>query len=213
MAWDCPTCGLVNDDVATTCDCGYKIGDREYKIEEGNTKPSLQPPSALNWLFCIVVLLVGVVSLGLYTFSSLYGTTAENELTLVTGVAKNVRLTEIPGRFGAKSQVATFSVGNYQTEYGSGSPKYDAVLAAIRSGKPVQLWVSTKKETLFPRAGWVPLYKLSMQGEPVVTYAEVIENKEDDSQSTLIVGGALLGLGLIGTCRCFYNRGRFKAGA
>src|SRR6266540_2098866 len=94
---------------------------------------------------------------------------------------------------GCGAFVLKFTVGGFRTEYSSKRPRYEEILAAVRGGQPVQAWVSTKQETLFPRRGWVPLYKLRLDGKIVLDYDTTVAEKADRDRPLLILGCIVLG--------------------
>jgi hypothetical protein len=143
-----------------------------------------------EWLFCIGILVVGIALLAVYLLDSSSGTTPEEDLTLVEGVATEVRTSSVSG-----SEILEFKVAGHQTEYASDRPKYEQVLVAVGSGQPVRVWISTRQETLFPRQGWVPLYKMSVGDQPVLEYAEVVGHKAEGAYAALVVGCVLCGVG------------------
>src|SRR5262249_2935961 len=102
-----------------------------------------------------------------------------------------------------------FTVGGFRTEYSSSRPRYLEVLAAVRSGQPVRAWVSTKQETLFPRKGWVRLYKLSTADGEVRDYDTGVADKAGGSRPVLILGCVLLAIGCIGLGACVRQQVRY----
>ena len=203
MPRDCPACGIVNTDSATICDCGYNFDQPEPVDGAGP-----QPPSILLGLLCLGFLLFGVGIFWLSVFSS---KTPENELTLAEGVPSEVSVTHLNLGRKHSTDVLHFSVGGYRTEYGSKSPKFQEVLEAVRREDPIQIWVSTKQETLFARSGWVPLYKMSVQGKLVLTYSDVMEKDSEGSLSSWICGGFILALGLYAGFLWYRARRRYTA--
>ena len=168
--------------------------------------PKGRIPSPIEWIGCIAMLLAGLSVLGIGLFAHLYGTTAESELTLVEGVPVDVKVSEIPRRRGANARVLKFTVSGQPTQYSDDAPNFGAVLAAANGGVPVQLWVSTKQETVFPRSGWAPIYKLRVDGRQVLSYSEVVGRKPEQLQSVLILGGVLFVAGAWGTLAAIYMR-------
>jgi hypothetical protein len=154
--------------------------------------------SLLEWLFCGAFFIVGCGFLGLHVFHRLYGTTPEDDLTLAEGVVHDVTLSH--GRY---ASYLKFTVAGYRTEYSSDHPKFKEVLFAAQSGAPVQIWVSTKQETLFPRQGWVPLYKLSAGGIPVLTYFDVVSHTRSQDGRFLFFCLVVLGIGIYGLFTVF----------
>jgi len=194
-------CGANHEEV--------KLAQRTHKFEE-RIRVSAVPrkPFVIEWLFCIGVLLVGLGLLGIDIFARVYGTTPEAELTLAEGIPDNIEISYVSGRFGGRTYILKFGVAGYRTEYPSDSPKYQRVLKAVQSGKVLRIWVSTKRETLFRRQGWAPLYKLSLGDEPVLYYAEVITHNKQVENAALIVGWVILGLGAWLIWLCIRNTRR-----
>ena len=105
--------------------------------------------------------------------------TPENELTMVEGNPVDAKLTTFTRR-GTDTFVVGFTINGFHTEYSSKDPQYDEVLAAVKNGGPLKMWVSTKQETLFPRNGWVPLYGLKRGDKVILTYKDVVSFEERD---------------------------------
>jgi hypothetical protein len=166
--------------------------------------------STFHWLFCVGILLLGGGILGLYVFNRLSGTTPDNELTFAEGVAEDVILSQGAGRAGSTFYLH-FSVGPYRTVYTSDQPKYWEVESAVQSRKPIRVWVSMRQETLFPRQGWVPLYKLSVGDRPVLTYSEAVAQKAGRSGALLLGGVVLSAIGAWGVYVCIRNLRRYSA--
>jgi hypothetical protein len=189
-----------------------KLAQITYKLEE-RIKDSATPrdPSVIKWLFCIGLLLVGLSSLSILIFARVYGTTTEADLTLVEGIPDKIEMSFVPRRYGARTDILKFSVAGYRTEYSSDSPKYQRVLNAVQSGKVLRIWVSTKRETIFRRQGWVPLYKMSIGDEPLLNYGDVIAHNAEGERAALIVGSVVLGLGIMGIWLCVRKTRRHLA--
>jgi hypothetical protein len=199
MPQNCPVCGLVNPDSTRNCDCGFVFG-----LARSVHRPP--PPSVSVWLFCSVLLLIGLLGLGISVFSSFYGTTPEEDLTLVEGLPGDISLSEVTGRYGHKHDTLHFTIGGYRTEYGSDAPKFQDVLAVVDGKNPIQAWVSTKRETVFARDDWVPLYKLSEDGKPVLTYSDVVTHSSDSLDSAFVVSAVILAIGAGGLFFCYRRR-------
>src|SRR5262249_5827639 len=99
----------------------------------------------------------------------------------------------------------------YHTGYSSTRSRYAVVLAAVTGGEPVRVWVSTKRETLLPRRGWVPLYKLSANGRAVLEYKTGVAEKGTGLTNIPFFGGFLLVSGVLGLAYCLWNRSRYTA--
>ena len=168
-------------------------------------------PKVWEWLLCSGILAVGIGLTGIFAFASIYGTTPEEELTEVEGVPTDIRVTSDSGRSGNTAYFLNFTVAGHRTEYASTSPNYEKVLAAVKSGDQVHVWVSTKQETLFPRKGWVPLYKMSVGAKPILSYSEIVEHKVDGSVALLLIGCLVVGVGPSGILFCFLYYRRYAA--
>jgi hypothetical protein len=165
-------------------------------------------PSAGRWLLSVAALLLGTAFLGLYAFERLHGTTPENELTLVEGVPEDVALTEQAIRGRRPARFLKFTVGGYRTEYSEYRPRFEGVAEAVQSGRPLRVWVSTRRETLFPRAGWVPLYKMSVDEHNVLAYADVAGEQEGGNHLFLIPAAILIAAGAWGGYHSLRRRPR-----
>ncbi len=157
--------------------------------------PSQKKPAYWTLLVGPAFLLGGAVMIvtSLYVLLD-WGTTAEEDLTLAEGVATDIEVRQSRIRNDDRHYLY-FTVAGYRTEYASYQRNFAALRRAVESGQPMQIWVSTKQETVFPRNGWVPLYKASIRGEPILTYAEVVAEKKAGP-----VGGpiTILVLGCVG---------------
>jgi hypothetical protein len=198
--------------VCAACGAGAEAVARERERAQRQPPPGRPPAElasrfgeTLALLFFLGLTTAGVGSLGLYAFASSWGTTPEGELTLAEGVGKNVRQTTISSRYG-ETYVLHFTVGPYATEYASDRPEYEGVRAAVESGEPIRVWVSTKRETLFERQGWVPLYKVEHGGSLVLRYASVVDEHRKGEQAILIVGSALTVVGVVAFAWHFRKR-------
>lgn len=151
-------------------------------------------PSIPEWLFCIVILAVGITVVGASIFTRQYGTTPESELTKVEGVPADVELTHVTRR--TITSFLKFRIAQHRIEWTSDEPKFKEIVDAVQSGEPVTVWISTKQETLRPVQGRVPLYKLSVEDKPVLDYSEVVAHKTEKSIITLVGGLVVSGIGL-----------------
>jgi hypothetical protein len=169
-------------------------------------------PRIIDWLVCIIPILLGLGAIWAYAFNRLAGSTPEKDLTEATGVPADVQLKRPPQRIGQNLQILEFSVNAFRMEYGSDRPKFreiqNAVTGAVTNAEPIRVWVSTKMETLVSRPGFVPLYKVNVGDQPILTYRETSAFWKDGSSSVLIVGCALLGLGILvlGLCIRSYRQ-------
>lgn len=154
-----------------------------------------------DWLFCFAFLVVGLFFLCVAEFARRNGTTPESELTVVTGRATDASASSFKG-----VDYLRFTVQDQTVDYSSGMPGFDKVANAIRRGTPMTIGVSTKRETLFPRNGWVALYTLAIQGKPVLTYQDTITIGYRGSNAAFILAGVLLLISSWGLWTCFRNR-------
>jgi len=170
----------------------------------------LRNPNAADWMCCIGALSFGIYLLGFFEFHRRHGTTPENELTLVEGVPRDVT---VSGSRGAKTEIITFAVDRYHTEYRGNRPKYREVHSAIDSGERLTVWISTKRETILPRQDWVPLYKLSVGDRQILTYDEVVAANEEGLSSIAIGASVFIGIGAYVLWLCVQTRRQYAAAA
>jgi hypothetical protein len=140
----------------------------------------------------------GAAIIVVYVFNHLYGTTPEEELTPAEGVPTAVEFTKVPRRGAEFIHIISFKIGSFTTEYASDRPKYDEVVAAVESGDPIRVWISTKRETLFAREGWVPLYKLEHRGKTVLDYQTTVAHKSEGKGGMLWCAGLVIVMGAVG---------------
>jgi len=163
-------------------------------------------PRIIDWIGCGAIALVGVALLGCSLFTRLRGITPEDELTLAEGVPEEVTV-EI-GEQGTAH--LDFTVAGFRIKYSSTDPRYADVLAAVQSGQPVRAWVSTRQETLFPRKGWVPLYKLSTADGEALDYDSVAADMKGVARGFLIGGCVVLAVGLFALGACLRQHLKFR---
>jgi hypothetical protein len=149
----------------------------------------------LSRIFCGLLLLVGGALLYFYFF--FVAVTPFDRLTLAQGCPRDIttRTTELPD-----SRTTTrliFTVQGYRTDYSSDFPDFEAVVAAVQSGLPLQVWISTSRETLFDFGDPLPLYALSVENRSVLLYATTAERKSPAACRILHWGLILTGIGLL----------------
>jgi hypothetical protein len=169
-------------------------------------KRQLKRTRVIDWLVCGAFGVVALFFITVGVFSIFYGTTPEGDLIVATGIASNAEISTVKGRYGATTDFLWFSVGGYRVSFASDQDGYDRVLNAIRSGQKITIGISTKRETLLPRRGWVPLYTLSIGEDPILTYQSTISEGYRGSNAPFIIGGVLLAISSWGLYRCFTNR-------
>jgi hypothetical protein len=173
----------------------------------------MQPPRktrVYEWVVCIAILMAGLGILGVYVFASAHGTTPENELTEIEGEPSNVQMSEVFGRYGSRTEFLKFTVAGYQTEYGSNRPHYQEVLNAVQGDEALHIWVSTKQETLFPRQGWVPLYKMRVGDKVILTYNDTVSHEKGGAFAALVVGCVVSAAGAAGVYQCYRQSSKYR---
>lgn len=171
-----------------------------------------RPTTKSDFVICIGVFLCGCLALGLGLFSIMYGITPRDKLTHLEGTPEAVEVSEQQGNYGARAQFLRFTLCGQRIDYSSGDPRFEQVLAAVSESLPLRATVSTKRETLFPRRGWVPLYELSQGDRVLLMYAETVDHKKEGNVAVLIGGAVVFYLGLWSITRCFRNRKHLMVG-
>jgi hypothetical protein len=149
----------------------------------------------LGWIFCGLLLLVGGVLLVLYFFFASVATF--EELTLAEGCPRDITTQTTELLSGGTLRTLAFTVRGYRTDYHSDWPHYEAVAAAVQSGQPLQVWLSTRRETLFDYGDPLPLYALSVEDRGVLWYATTADRKSPAASPILHWGLILTVLGLL----------------
>jgi hypothetical protein len=167
---------------------------------------TLRKPSPLEWLVCLGAIAVGAVILGVSLTGGLSRSTPEDELASAEGVPTHVR--EFWSR---RARFVSFTVGDYSMEYNAAAPKYQEVLTAVQSNRPIRVWVSKKNEALIPIGGQVTLYKLRAGNRPILSYSEVVGQRAKGGIGGSIIGCALMGLGALVTFVCLNRQHRYAA--
>jgi len=154
-------------------------------------------PAFLEWLFCIGFVVAGAV---IMVLNMLPGSTPESELILLKGKLQDVKEVELKAKTGWVS-ILTCSLDKYHFEYTSLMRGYPTVRDAANAGTPVSAWVSTKMERAILREpGKVRLYKLDIGKDHILDYdTAVSESGGAHDNSLLIVGGALILIGIFGS--------------
>lgn len=160
----------------------------------------------LDWLVCGALLLVSLFVLFAGFFGKFCGTTKEEKLVAVSGLAQDPKISRVQGRFGESTDFLWFTVDGFRVSFASDQNGFDRVLDAARSEQPITVKVSTERETLFPRKGWVPLYYLSVGDDVILTYEDTVTNGYRASNAPFIGGAVLLLITSWGLHRCYENR-------
>lgn len=162
----------------------------------------------MNWGCSVLLLLAGLGVFALFLFSPRSGVTPEKELTSVEGVPTNVRVTPHKGNRGHTWYCVECTVGGQTFQWLSSDPNYEAVRAAVQSGRPVRAWVSPKQAAL---SGTVPLYKFGQDDTIILDYATVAAKRRQGEGSGLICGGVVLLLGILGILLSAFQTYRSRA--
>jgi hypothetical protein len=207
----CPDCGAPAEAVA---------GQQQRTPQEaapGSTptgQPAVralaQPPGCAGLLLGVAFLLLAAVLAAIFAYSRLYGTTPEEELTLVEGLPSNIQHSAVSTR-GPTTHYLKFTIGSFATEYSSTRPHYQDVFGAVDSGEPIRVWVSTKRETVFERDGWVPLYKMEHRGRMILDYeTTVAHQKEEGDAASFVCPGVAAALGVFSLLLYVRSRLRYR---
>jgi hypothetical protein len=167
---------------------------------------TLRKPSLPEWLVCLGAIAVGAAILGVSLSGGLSRNTPEDELVSAEGVPTNVREFRT-----VRAHFISFTVGGYSTEYDGAAPKFQEVLTAVQSKRPIQVWVSKKIEALIPIGSQVTLYKLRAGNRPILSYSEVAGQRAKGRIAGSIIGCALMGLGAIVMFGCLNRQRRHAA--
>lgn len=167
---------------------------------------TLRKPSLLEWLVCLGAIGVGAAILGVSLAGGLSRSTPEDELASAEGVATNLREFRT-----VRAHFVSFTVGDYSMEYDGAAPKFQEVLTAVQSNRPIRVWVSKKNEALIPIGSQVTLYKLRAGNRPILSYSEVVGQRAKSRIAGPIIGCALMGLGALVTLVCLNKQHRYAA--
>jgi hypothetical protein len=167
---------------------------------------TLRKPSLLEWLVCLGGIAVGAAILGVSLSGGLSRSTPEDELASAEGVPTNVREFRT-----IRAHFVSFTVGSYSMEYDGAAPKFQEVLTAVQSNRPIRVWVSKKNEALLPIGSQVTLYKLRAGNRPILSYSEVVGQRAKGRIAGSIIGCALIGLGALVTFVCLNTQRRYAA--
>jgi hypothetical protein len=158
----------------------------------------------LEWLVCLGAIAVGAAILGVSLSGGLSRSTPEDELASAEGMPTNVsEFRTVRARF------VSFTVGGYSMEYDGAAPRYQEVLTAVQSNRPIRVWVSKKNEALIPIGSQVTLYKLRAVDMPILSYSEVAGQRAKGRIAGPIIGCALMGLGALVTLGCLNMQRRY----
>jgi hypothetical protein len=163
-------------------------------------------PALLEWLVCLGAFAAGAAIMGVSLSGGLSRCTPEDELASAEGVPTNVREFRT-----VRAHFVSFTVGGYSMEYDGAAPKFQEVLTAVQSRRPIGVSVSKKNEALIPIGSQVTLYKLRAMGRPILSYSEVVGQRAKGGSAGPIIGCALMGLGALVTVVCLNMQRRYSA--
>ncbi len=163
----------------------------------------------IGLLFLAGFLILGIHGIYISLFDRFFDSIAENELTLLEGIPRDVYITN-PSR----TQFIHFSVADQATDYSSDRPNFGRVLSTINDADRLRVWGSTKKtwKPLFgrPRDDF-EVYKISVGDTPIVSYTDTVGHKTRSARVCLIVGCAFTAIPLYAICVARYQRRRKKS--
>jgi len=161
-----------------------------------------------DWIQSSIYLLCCVFFLVIAEYGRLHGITPKSELIVTTGAATEATVSHVTSRYGQAPDYLHFTVNNYTVDYESDRYGYDTLLAAVRNGTPLTIGVSTKRETLIPLRGRVPLYSLSIGPDVLLTYEDAVAKayRPFNAPYIYIVVGVFMLRAAWGLYTCFKNR-------
>ncbi len=118
----------------------------------------------------------GLIMLGMFLIA---GTPPEDKLKLLEGIPTKSKL-----YYSSKSLVLQFYVGDKYTQYSQGDPHFRDVVAIVKSGTPVKLWIEDKGE-------WGPLCKLTANDQTIVSYEEAMKGRGFGKMVAGVLGSIL----------------------
>lgn len=124
----------------------------------------------------------------------------------MAGVAEGGNISTVKGRYGDSTEYIHFRVGPHVVSYASKQKGFNRVVYAVKNRKEISIGVSTERETLLPRKGWVPLYEVSVGDDVILTYEDTVRDSYRSFNSVFCIGAVLLMA--FGWClhRCYTNR-------
>ncbi len=162
------------------------------------TRPSLWQLSG-----AIAIAACGGFLLWAYYFSTTQAITPRNDLTRLEGIPRVDRIDQHRA-----NATVTFLVDGHRIEYRSDEPNFDSVYHVLRSGKPWQFRVSSKRQTVFPRHGLASLYEVKGDDEIVLDYDTTVAHRLRSAQVLLLLGALIALAGLVGIAHFFWARKR-----
>jgi hypothetical protein len=157
-------------------------------------------------LVCLGGIAVGAAILGVSLSGGLSRSTPEDELASAEGVPTNVKEFRT-----VRAHFVGFTVGGYSMEYDGAAARFQEVLTAVQSNRPIRVWVSKKNEALIPIGSQVTLYKLRAGNRPILSYSEGVGQRAKGRIAGPIIGCALMGLGALVTFVCLSTQRRYAA--
>lgn len=183
----------------------FVVLDPNYQLYQMNYQtPKRTRP--FEWVVCICYAVVAIFLICAGVYGSYYGTTPREKIEVVTGLAEDVEFSAVDGRYGNSTGFVHFRVGPHAVSYTNKQNGFDRLVDAVRKGQEITIGVSTARETIIPRRGWVPLYEVSIGPDVIWTYEDTVKVQSQASHSPYFFGVAFLCA--FGWClhRCYTNR-------
>lgn len=145
----------------------------------------------IPWLVFGGLLILGLYSIWLALVDDFFEPVPKNELTLVEGIAADVRTSKA-----SRTYFVYFSVGSESLEYASDQQNFSGVLAAVADGERLRIRGSKKTlEPLFGRAREkFEIYTITVGNTEIVKYSDMVAFKSHGATVCLIFGFACLGI-------------------
>jgi len=158
--------------------------------------------SACFFFVCFLILGIG----GVWTYLA-SDPIAENELTLLEGIPRDVSIVE-----GRRIQVLHFSVAGQPMEYSNHDPNFAEVKSIISDGDSLRVSGAMRITLFGQQTDYFEIYKISVGDNAILSYADTVSYNAGRARASLIVGCFILAISLFVICGGFYELLKKKFG-